>query len=186
MDAQQAAERAAEKVWREYISPDSEEALSQYGDDIASVILAEFAPLVALLESEIERLKATTREEIERAIVGTQGEKRHSSVVSMLAGMTRDELNDVEADRDRLAAELARCHADAAETDASIRASAKRVLPAAKVDGDSTCVPPPEEVVEMLAAEVAELRKVLENCRPFLAVYVNLKQQIDAALAAKT
>lgn len=132
-DAQQAAERAARKMTHLLGCELPGDVVGDIVERRASIILAEFAPLLAAKY-----------------------------------------------------AELARHHADAAETDASIRTSAKTVLPAEKVDGDRTCVPPVEEVVEMLVAEVAELRKVLLNCRPFLAVYVNLKQQIDAALAAKT
>lgn len=96
--------------------------------------------------------------------------------------------------RDRLAAELARYHSDAAETDASIRASAKTVLPAAKVDGDRTCVPPVEEVVELLAAEVAELRRVLREYQDqrdlgFIEFLTDSSEQmnreIDAAMSPK-
>lgn len=70
------------------------------------IIDAAIQAATAELLAENERLTSTRREEIERLVSGTQGEKRSSSVVSMLGGMTRDYVDEVEAERDRLAAQV--------------------------------------------------------------------------------
>lgn len=58
---------------------------------------------------------------------------------------------------DRLNAMIRREAADWADTDTHIRRAAKRVLPAAFVDGDSVSVTPVEDIVDELVERVAAL-----------------------------
>lgn len=187
-DAKQAAERAVEIARQFTVELDSSD--EDEHEFVATAFLNDLiAPLLAAKDEEIERITKLANARLcesclERHAINVMCPPHEARTTGQQ--WFRERLSEIASDRDRLAAHLKQSAEDWCETDAEIRKSAKRVLPAAQVDGDRTCVPPIEEVVELLVAEVAELRKVLENCRPFLAVYVNLKQQIDAALAAKT
>lgn len=88
--------------------------------------------------------------------------------------------------------------ADAAETDSDIRESAKRVLPAERVDGDRECVPPLAEVVERVVGQVAALRADAEALVRAVADYFDfgerqllkdarnkMNRTLDVARAAK-
>ena len=85
-----------------------------------------------------------------------------------------------------------------AETDSDIRESAKRVLPAERVDGDRECVPPLAEVVERVVGQVAALRADAEALVRAVADYFDfgerqllkdarnkMNRTLDVARAAK-
>lgn len=76
-------------------------------------------------------------------------------------------MSRLKADRDLLDRLLRQNAEDWADTDTNIRESARRVL-GEYVDGDSTCVPPVEEIVERLVNKVEELRRLLSGARSLI------------------
>lgn len=76
-----------------------------------------------------------------------------------LAYLLLDDLEAAEQEAEKLKNMLKYEVDDSCDTESSVKAEAKKVLPANLVDGDDCCVPDVTEIVAMLVAEVERLRK---------------------------
>jgi hypothetical protein len=139
------------------------------------MILAEITPLlaakdarIAALEAENERLKECLKDhEAWQRFASTFPEEhvawcrfiRHQNGNTTICTCDSDVPGAFKvwrrpANVEALEQQVAHLCSDASETDRDIRDLAKRVLPAAQVDGDSVCVPPLQEVVGMLVGKL--------------------------------